>query len=123
MLIVTPTTPDPGWAVEGGDRESRYGFSDADKSLRNMRFVWLANFVGAPALSIPVGMVEPEGKKGGGGAGGGKVPVGLMAMGEWGDEEGLMEWGRRGEEWAWKKEEEKVWRAEGWVDAGGWTKG
>ncbi|KAL9000191.1 MAG: hypothetical protein Q9169_001093 [Polycauliona sp. 2 TL-2023] len=120
MLIVTPTTPNAGWRISGGEPDLKYGVSDADMSLKCMRFVWLANFVGAPALSIPVGMVEAEG---GGGGGGGKVPMGLMAMGEWGDEEGLMEWGREGEEWVWREGEERVQRAEGWVDAGEWMKG
>ncbi|KAL8774055.1 MAG: hypothetical protein Q9209_001163 [Squamulea sp. 1 TL-2023] len=117
MLIVTPTTPNAGWPISGGEGDLKYGVSDANMSVRSMRYVWLANFAGCPALSIPVGMVEPEGGKGG------KVPVGLMAMGEWGDEEGLMEWGRKGEEWAWREGEEKVVRASAWEDAERWVRG
>ncbi|KAL8802731.1 MAG: hypothetical protein Q9182_003629 [Xanthomendoza sp. 2 TL-2023] len=109
MLIVSPTTPNEGWRVEKGDLEK--GVSDANMSVRSMRYVWLANFTGCPALSIPVGMGE------------GGIPFGMMAMGEWGDEEGLMEWGRVGEEWVWREGEEKVVRAKGWEDAGGWIKG
>ena len=52
--------------------------------VRNMEFAWLANFVGCPALSAPVGFLEGEG---------GKVPVGLMGMGEWGGEEGCLGFG------------------------------
>lgn len=116
MLIVSPTTPNDGWRIE--DADLKQGVSDADMSLRSMRYVWLANFTGCPALSIPVGMVEPTR-----GRGEGKIPVGMMAMAEWGDEEGLMEWGRDGEEWAWREGEEKVTRAKGWEDAREWLNG
>ncbi len=116
LLIVTPTTPNAGWPISGGAGDLKYGVSDANMSVRSMRFVWLANFTGCPALSIPVGMVEPE-------AGNGpKVPVALMAMAEWGNEDELMDWGRCGEEWAWRDGEEKVWKAQGWDDAAEWMK-
>lgn len=36
-----------------------------------------------------------------------RVPVGLMAMGEWGGEDALFEWGRVAEEWAWREPEEQ----------------
>ena len=93
LLIVTPTTPNAGWPIDSPAELTR-GLSNANMSVRNMTYVWLANFSGCPAISIPVGFAE--GKKGAG-----EVPVGMMAMGEWGDEEGLLEWGRVGEEWAW----------------------
>lgn len=64
-----------------------------------MEYVWLANFSGCPALSVPVGVAAPK-------LGTGKIPVGLMAMGEWGAEEGLLEWGR-------------VWEAQGEGKEGG----
>ncbi|KAL8942215.1 MAG: hypothetical protein Q9216_001791 [Gyalolechia sp. 2 TL-2023] len=117
LLIVTPTTPNAGWRISGGEADLRYGVSDANMSVRSMRFVWLANFTGCPAITVPVGMVDGEGN---GPEGEGKVPVGLMAMGEWGDEERLLEWGRCGEEWAWKKGEEKVGKAKGWEDTKKW---
>ena len=75
-----------------------------------MTYVWLANFSGCPSLTIPVGRVAPMGE------GEGMVPVGLMAMGEWGGEEGLMEWGRVGEEWAWRVGEEKMGKPGVWED-------
>ncbi|KAK7989461.1 hypothetical protein PG989_009776 [Apiospora arundinis] len=50
-------------------------------------YIWLANSVGCPALSAPVGYVNPE-------QGEGQLPVGLMAMGEWGAEEQLLSWAK-----------------------------
>lgn len=79
-----------------------------------MTYVWLANFTGCPALTIPVGRVKPA-------EGEGMVPVGMMAMGEWGGEEELMEWGRHGEEWAWS-EEGRMGKPANWVDVLGLTK-
>lgn len=110
LLIVTPTTPNAGWHIRGGKSDLKYGVSDANMSLKTMTYVWMANFLGCPAINIPVGRVEPK-------EGEGRVPVGLMAMGEWGDEEGLFEWGRCGEEWAWKEEEgEKMEKPKNWMD-------
>ena len=110
LLIVTPTTPLPGWHIAGGAADLKHGVSDGNMSIRNMEYVWLANFSGCPALSVPVGMVEPK-------QGSGKIPVGLMAMGEWGAEERLLEWGRVGETWTSKLEEgEKVSKPANWVD-------
>lgn len=40
--------------------------------------------------------------------------MGLMAMGEWGAEDSLLDWGRVGERWAW--DGEKVNKPEDWVD-------
>jgi Asp-tRNA(Asn)/Glu-tRNA(Gln) amidotransferase A subunit family amidase len=88
LIILTPTVPIAGWHIEKGDIGR--GLSNGDKSIRSMEFASFANFTGVPALSIPVGYVEPvEGES--------KVPVGLMAMGEWGSEDQLIEWGREGE--------------------------
>ena len=81
-----------------------------------MTYVWLANFSGCPSLTIPVGRVKAKEGKGG-------VPVGLMAMGEWGGEEGLMEWGRVGEEWAWRVGEERMGKPEVWEDVMGLAAG
>ena len=68
-----------------------------------MEFAWLANFVGCPALSAPVGFLDVEG---------GKVPVSLMGMGEWGGEEGCLGFGYHVETFL---EGEKV-RPGNWVD-------
>lgn len=109
LLIVTPTTPNAGWHISGGAADLKHGVSDANMSLKNMTYVWLANFLGCPSITIPVGRVAPK-------EGDGKVPIGLMAMGEWGGEEELMEWGRVGEEWAWRAGEEKMAKPQNWVD-------
>jgi Asp-tRNA(Asn)/Glu-tRNA(Gln) amidotransferase A subunit family amidase len=67
MLILTPTTPNAGWKIGNpSDITSGYGVSDGDQSLRSMEYVYLANFVGAPAISCPMGYTEEN------------VPVGLM---------------------------------------------
>ena len=109
LLIVTPTTPNAGWEIRAlADLEREV--SDSNMALRNMTYIWLANFTGCPAIAVPVG--RAEGKNG---KGQGKVPVGLMAMAEWGDEEALFEWGRVAEEWAWGKEG-KMEKPEGWID-------
>jgi Asp-tRNA(Asn)/Glu-tRNA(Gln) amidotransferase A subunit family amidase len=42
-----------------------------------MEYVWLANFCGNPAISVPVGYVDPVKT-----AGEGEIPIGLMAMGD-----------------------------------------
>ena len=101
LLIVTPTTPTAGWHIDGGAADLKHGVSDANMSVKNMIYVWLANFCGCPAITIPVGRTTAK-------EGDGKIPVGLMAMAEWGKEEDLLEWGRAGEKWAWKEGEEQM---------------
>jgi amidase len=88
LLILTPTSPIPGWRIESETDLAR-GVSDGKASVRNMEYVWLANFSGCPAISCPAGY--SSGDKGG------RVPVGLMAMGEWGTEEDLIAFARDGE--------------------------
>lgn len=91
LIILTPTTPIPGWSIEN-ESDLKYGISDGNKSIRNMEYVWLANFSGCPAISCPVGYVDPV-------KGDGRIPVGLMAMGEWGSEDSLITWGKDSEKW------------------------
>lgn len=86
LIIVTPTTPNAGWPFQEADLSQ--GVSDGNTQIRNMEYAWLANFTGCPAISAPVGYLAPEAGKGEG-----RVPVGLMGMGEWGGEEGLMGFG------------------------------
>ncbi|KAJ6156271.1 hypothetical protein N7497_005156 [Penicillium chrysogenum] len=86
MLIVSPTTPIPGWHIDGGEADLSRGLSDAKSSVRNMEYVWLANFTGCPAISCPAGYNPDSG-----------VPIGVMAMGEWGTEEDLIAFARDGE--------------------------
>ncbi|KAL4941738.1 hypothetical protein BDV06DRAFT_235877 [Aspergillus oleicola] len=88
LLIFTPTTPIPGWKISGGKADLVRGVSDGRASVRNMEYVWLANFTGCPAISCPAGYVVDAGHR---------VPVGVMAMGEWGAEEDLIAFARDGE--------------------------
>ncbi|KAI9842747.1 MAG: hypothetical protein M1837_006930 [Sclerophora amabilis] len=92
LIIVTPTTPNAGWHISGGPGDLKYGVSDANMSMRSMEYVWLANFTGLPSISVPVGYVDPV-------KGEGKIPVGLMAMAEWGSEDQLIQWGKESETW------------------------
>ena len=116
MVIVTPTTPNGGWRIEQGEVGKRGGVSDANKSVRSMEYVWLANFTGCPAISVPVGFTNEaivDGTKIDGDV---RVPVGLMGMGAWGDEAGILEWGREGEKLM-KEQGKGDWRPTGqWVD-------
>ena len=96
LVILTPTTPLAGWPIAHGAADLARGCSDANTSLRNMEFIWPANFCGCPALSVPVGLAPATL--------GGRVPIGLMGMAEWGAEDTLLEWGRVSEEWAWTRE-------------------
>ncbi|KAK1835473.1 glutamyl-tRNA amidotransferase subunit A [Podospora conica] len=107
MLVVSPTTPMAGWPRVEGDE--RFGLQDGNRAMRNMTYVWLANWVGCPAVSCPGGYEEVEG--------GGVLPVGVMAMGEWGEEERLLGWAREVEGLLERR------RPEGWVDVGGLVRG
>ena len=74
------------------------GISDGDTTQSTMEYVWMANFLGMPALSVPAGFVGAEGENGAGGeVDEGGIPVGLMGMGEWGSEESLLDWGSHAE--------------------------
>lgn len=84
MIIITPTTPAAGWHINPADL--KYGCTDANKQLESMTYVWLANFTGCPAINVPAGYVDPV-------EGTGKVPVGLMGMGEWCSEDELLAFG------------------------------
>lgn len=86
LLILSPTTPIPGWHIDGGEADLSRGLSDGKSSVRNMEYVWLANFTGCPAISCPAGYTSKDG-----------IPVGIMAMGEWGTEEELIAFARDGE--------------------------
>ena len=107
LLIMTPTTSAIGWARSPADEV--YGMSDVDLTLSNMKYVWLANLTGTPAVSAPVGYVDPE-------IGEGKVPIGLMATGEWNSEEQLLEWAGEAECYLYEVYEEGRRRPDTWLD-------
>lgn len=97
MVIVTPTSACAGWPIRS-DAELVHGISDGDTTIQTMKYVWLANFCGAPSITVPAGYVKPEGSKGAGQVvddldAPGKVPVGLMATGEWASEHSLLQFG------------------------------
>ncbi|PSS03406.1 amidase family protein [Coniella lustricola] len=113
LLIVTPTTACAGWPIRSGASSSssaessfvsslfselRYGVSDGDRTMESMRYVWMANLCGLPSISVPAGFASATGdgervfgedetdeRE--------KVPVGLMATGEWAAEKLLLEFG------------------------------
>ncbi|KAK0657718.1 amidase signature domain-containing protein [Cercophora newfieldiana] len=86
MMILSPTTRTAGWPIHEGDLV--YGTQDANKTVANMAYVWYANMSGCPAVTCPAGYVKPiEGRDG-------VLPVGLMALGEWGGEEQLLGFAR-----------------------------
>ncbi|KAF5672567.1 amidase [Fusarium heterosporum] len=97
MLIITPTTACAGAPIRGGKAELSYGVNDGNYTLQSMEYVWLANFCGLPAITVPAGYIVPEGSKDAGevaeGDTEGKVPVGLMATGEWCSEDALLQFG------------------------------
>lgn len=107
LLIVTPTTPLNGWPRVPGDET--HGLSDTNLTVRNMMYIFLANLCGTPAVTAPVGYAEPD-------RGEGKIPVGLMAMGEWGAEEQLLGWAREAEEYLHDTYEGGRKRPETWFD-------
>jgi Asp-tRNA(Asn)/Glu-tRNA(Gln) amidotransferase A subunit family amidase len=93
LMIVTPTNPGPGWPI-AAESDLKHGIGDGNASIRSMEYSWFANFTGCPAISCPAGYVAPAKGKGTN-----EVPVGIMAMGEWGTEDALIEWGRDVEKW------------------------
>lgn len=105
MLIVTPTTACASWRIGTSRRsksgELKLGVSDGNRTLDSMRYVWMANFCGLPSISVPAGYASPHpsgisrhvADKGTVG----KIPVGLMATGEWAGEEALIEFGLEAE--------------------------
>lgn len=107
LIIVTPTTPNAGWAI--GDGELSHGVTDANKQIRNMEYVWLANFTGIPCIQFPVAYVD-------GAKGSGKVPLGLSGHGEWGSEDALIEFGFDGEKYLHEGYAGGKVRPEGWID-------
>ena len=83
LMIISPTTPTTGMKIHPGDQA--YGFTDVNVTIANMRYAWLSNLSGCPSVTCPMGYAVPEQ-----GGGEGKMPMGFLAMGEWGAEEQLL---------------------------------
>ena len=107
LIIVTPTVPTAGWPFE--EQDLTYGYSHGPKTVRSMEYCYVANFTGCPAITAPVGYVEPV-------TGSGKVPVGLMGMGEWCAEDELIAFGYDVEKYLNERYEGGRQRAGNWVD-------
>jgi Asp-tRNA(Asn)/Glu-tRNA(Gln) amidotransferase A subunit family amidase len=107
IVIVTPTTPNAGWPID--EAELSHGVTNGNMQIRNMEYVWLANFTGIPCIQFPVGYVD-------GVKGSGKVPIGLSGQGEWGSEDALIEFGHDGEKWLHEGYKDGKLMPEGWVD-------
>lgn len=107
LLIVTPTTPLNGWPRAPGD--DAYGLSDLGTTTRNMMYIFLANMTGTPSVTAPIGYANPQ-------QGQGKLPVGLLATGEWGSEEQLLAWARDAEEYLHDGYEQGRRRPDAWAD-------
>ncbi|KAI5863342.1 amidase [Durotheca rogersii] len=96
MVIVTPTTMCAGWPIRSA-LELKYGINDGNQSFAAMGYTWMGNFCGLPSISLPAGYVVPEGHPREGEVASrdtvGKVPVGIMATGEWASESALVQFG------------------------------
>ncbi|KAH8673924.1 amidase signature domain-containing protein [Xylariales sp. PMI_506] len=114
LLIVTPTVPEAGWKIHPGDQA--YGLIDGPMTFRMMMYIWLSNSTGCPAVSVPVGYAEPE-------QGEGRLPVGLMATGEWGAEEQLLAWAKEAETYLNEVVEGGRSKPKDWADVIGIAKG
>jgi Asp-tRNA(Asn)/Glu-tRNA(Gln) amidotransferase A subunit family amidase len=107
LIIVTPTTPNAGWPIDPA--ELSHGVTNGNMQIRNMEYVWLANFTGMPCIQFPIAYVD-------GVKGTGKVPIGLSGNGEWGSEDLLIEFGFDGEQWLVEGYEGGKVMPEAWVD-------
>lgn len=114
LLILTPTVPDAGWKIHPGDQA--YGFIDGPRTFRTMMYIWLANSTGCPAVTAPVGYAEPE-------QGEGRLPIGLMATGEWGAEEQLLSFAKDAETYLNEVYEGGRSRPKDWADVVGLASG
>ncbi|TVY18978.1 Fatty acid amide hydrolase [Lachnellula arida] len=108
LLIITPTTPMSGYPI-ASPTDLKHGVSNGNSAVRSMEYVWMANFCGNPAISVPIGYVDPV-------QGTGKVPIGLMAMGEWGAEEQLLGWGYEAESYLNEVYDGKRQKPSNWFD-------
>jgi Asp-tRNA(Asn)/Glu-tRNA(Gln) amidotransferase A subunit family amidase len=66
LLVLTPVATIAGWKIGHVNDLQHPGAFDPNNSLRAMEYVWLANWIGAPAISVPVGYSKED------------LPIGLM---------------------------------------------
>lgn len=125
FLVISPVCPDAGYPKAGGDEW--FGVTDGNRTLRSMTYVWLSNISGCPSATVPMGYVTPPHLVAGSGVkmgmkefqgdkGKGKLPVGLLAMGMWGEEERLLGWAQEGEEYLRSQWPGGRMKPDAWVD-------
>lgn len=107
LLVLSPTVPDAGYAIAPGDQA--YGFTDGNRCLRSMLYVWLSNMSGCPSATVCGGYVPAA-------EGQGSLPVGLLAMGMWGEEERCLAWAHQGEQFLCDEVQGGRRKPERWVD-------
>ncbi|KAG5979753.1 hypothetical protein E4U55_004799 [Claviceps digitariae] len=107
LLIMSPTTPLTGWPKHPSDQT--HGLNDANTTFRNMMYIFLANLTGTPSVTVPVGYAPPS-------QGEGKIPIGLLATGEWGSEEQLLQFAGEAEEYLHTRYDEGRRRPDAWLD-------
>ncbi|KAK5091259.1 hypothetical protein LTR05_001440 [Lithohypha guttulata] len=105
MLLLTPTMPFAGLKVrKPSDVTDGYGAADPDTELRSMEFTCFGNWVGAPAITCPVGYTKDS------------LPIGIMALGEWGSEEQLIQFARKHEGFLEAEGVRRPMRDGNWID-------
>lgn len=82
LVIVTPTTPITAPPVYAS---TEHGVADINMSVQSMEYAWLSAFIGCPSLTFPVGYDNLG------------MPIGMLAMTEWGCENVCFKVGRWGE--------------------------
>lgn len=107
LMILTPTAPMLGWEKKPG--HAKHGVSDGDKTFLSMVYVFLANMAGLPAVTAPISYVDPD-------QGEGKVCISMMANGEWGAEESLLDWAADAETYLHEVYPEGRRKPKTWVD-------
>ncbi|KAI8929678.1 gatA1 protein [Entophlyctis helioformis] len=76
-VIVTPTTAIlPPKIVDGA---LTHGYSNYSEASKAMQYIFFGNFLGLPAVTVPVGYAEPS-----------SLPIGMQFMGKWWDENLLL---------------------------------
>ncbi|KAI8929676.1 amidase [Entophlyctis helioformis] len=76
-VIVTPTTAIlPPKIVDGA---LTHGYSNYSEGSKAMQYIFFGNFLGLPAVTVPVGYAEPS-----------SLPIGMQFMGKWWDENLLL---------------------------------
>ncbi|PHH82437.1 hypothetical protein CDD82_6014 [Ophiocordyceps australis] len=114
LIIVTPTTPMAG--LPRCPIDEAYNKNDINLIFQIHVYTFLSSYTGTPSLSAPVAYVDPK-------QGVGKLPVGLMATGEWGSEEQLLSWAAEAEEYLHCFYPEGRRRPASWLDVMGLVRG